>query len=77
MSRADTHVIASINGGWSVRKTGSGRAEKTFNTKDEAVKYGRKIAQARSTDLVIHRRDGLVSERNSYGSDPHPPKDKK
>jgi Uncharacterized protein conserved in bacteria (DUF2188) len=76
MSRADTHVIASINGGWSVRKTGSERAEKTFDTKDEAVRYGRKLARARSSDLVIHRRDGLVSERTSYG-DPNPPKDKR
>jgi len=69
MSRANTHVIASIRGGWSVRKTGSKRAEKKFETKGEAVRYGRRVARARNTELVIHREDGLVSERRTYGSD--------
>lgn len=77
MSRANTHVVASINGGWSVRTTGSGRAEKIFVTKDEAVRYGRQVARHRGSELVIHRKDGLVSERSSYGNDPNPPRDKK
>ncbi len=77
MSRTDTHVIASIKGGWSVRKTGSERAEKTFGTKEEAVRYGRRLARERSGELVIHRRDGLISERSTYGKDSAPPKDRK
>lgn len=74
MTKADTHVVASVRGGWSVRSTGSDRAEKTFGTKGEAVRYGRKVARARSTDLVVHRRDGLISERSTYGTDPAPPR---
>lgn len=69
MNRVSTHVIAAIRGGWSVWKTGSGRAEKTFGTKDEAVRYGRKVARARNLPLVVHRRDGMVSERSAYGRD--------
>lgn len=72
MSKENTHVIASVNGGWSVRRSRSERAQRTFGTKDEAVKYGRKMARERNSDLVIHGRDGLVSERNSYGNDPFP-----
>jgi Uncharacterized protein conserved in bacteria (DUF2188) len=68
MSKLNTHVIASVGGGWSVRRSGSDRAEKTFETKEEAVRYGRKVARARSSDLVIHRKDGLVSERSTYGT---------
>jgi len=74
MSKLNTHVVASIGGGWSVRKTGSDRAEKTFGTKDEAVRYGRKVARERNTELVVHRKDGMISERNTYGSDPAPPR---
>ena len=70
MNRPNTHVIAALRGGWNVRKTGSRRAEKTFETKLEAVQYGRKVARARKTQLVIHREDGLVSERCMYGNDP-------
>lgn len=77
MSKGNTHVIASIQGGWSVRKTGSERAEKNFDTKDEAVRYGRKVARERNGELVIHRRDGLISERNTYGRDPAPSRDRK
>jgi hypothetical protein len=68
-AKSNTHVIAAIGGGWSVRRTGSGRAEKTFDTKMEAVRYGRKVARERSTALVIHNRDGMISERNTYVRD--------
>lgn len=74
MAKANTHVVASVHGGWSVRKTGSERAEKTFSTKGEAVQYGRKMARARSSELVVHRKDGLISERSTYGRDPAPQK---
>jgi len=26
------------------------------------------------TELIIHKMDGTIGERNSYGNDPHPPK---
>jgi hypothetical protein len=28
-------------------------------------------------DHVIHRRDGRIQDSDSYGNDPHPPRDKK
>lgn len=77
MSKTDTHVIPAIKGGWSVRKTGAERAEKTFGVKGDAVKYGREVARVRQTDLIVHKRDGRISERTRYGSDPNTPKSKK
>ena len=68
MSSTYTHVIASMSGGWSIYRTAAKRAEKTFKEKSEAVKYARKVARARSMDLVIHASDGRVIERNHYGS---------
>ena len=40
------------------------------DTKDEAVKAGRELARDRKTEHVIHRVDGKIGERNSYGNDP-------
>ena len=42
--------------------------------KTEAVKKGRERAIANKSEHIIHDKKGLISERNSYGNDPHPPK---
>jgi len=69
------HVVASkANGGWAVKKAGATRASKKFKTKDEAVKYGRKVSESEKSDLYIHKKDGTIQNRNSYGNVPHPPK---
>ena len=39
-------------------------------TKAEAAEAGRAEAQRRNTEHVIHRQDGSIEERNSYGGDP-------
>lgn len=36
----------------------------------------RKVARARSTELVVHRKDGLISERSTYGRDAAPARNK-
>ncbi|NTU74289.1 DUF2188 domain-containing protein [Candidatus Roizmanbacteria bacterium] len=35
------------------------------------------IAKTQKTELVIHNQDGKISNKNSFGNDPCPPKDKK
>jgi len=62
---------------WAVKEEGSERPLKTFDTKEQAVKYGRDVAKQKGTEHFIHGRDGRIQDRDSYGSDPHPPKDKK
>jgi len=69
------HVVPSkAKGGWAVKKSGASRASKSFDTKDKAVKYGRKISKSEKTELYIHKKDGTIQNRNSYGNDPHPPR---
>jgi hypothetical protein len=46
---------------------------KSFERKEEAVKYGRELSRREQTELYIHKRDGRIQERNSYGKDPFPP----
>ena len=35
------------------------------------------MSQKQGAELYIHRRDGLIREKNSYGNDPNPPRDKR
>lgn len=73
MSKAGQHVVPN-GGGWSVRRAGASRASNTFATQDQAITRAREIARNQKTELYIHGKDGRIRERNSYGSDPHPPK---
>ena len=73
MAKAGQHVIPS-GSKWSVRKAGASRASGTFTTQGEAIARARDVAQKQKTELFIHGKDGRIRERNSYGSDPHPPK---
>lgn len=47
---------------------------KKFETKAEATSAGRGTAQRENTEHLIHKKDGTIGERNSYGNDPFPPK---
>jgi hypothetical protein len=71
------HVVPSVDGGWSVKREGADRASKRFTTKDAAESWGRMQSIRDQSGLVIHRRDGTIAEKNSYGNDPRPPHDRK
>lgn len=63
--------------GWAVKGEGNSRNTRITDSKEEAVKYAREIARNKKTELVIHKKDGKISDKDSFGNDPHPPKDKK
>ncbi|HEO6598511.1 TPA: DUF2188 domain-containing protein [Streptococcus agalactiae] len=44
------------------------------STQAEAIKVATEIAKNQSSELFIHRPNGQIRERNSYGNDPFPPK---
>ena len=52
-------------------------AKEIFNTQREAIEYGRIVAQNQASELFIHRPNGQIRDRDSYGKDPCPPKDTK
>lgn len=58
---------------WANEREGAERASKTFDTKAEAEDAGRKTAKREETEHLIHKGDGEISERSSYGNDPFPP----
>ena len=69
-----SHHVVPRDGKWAVRRTGSYRTTKLFDTKWEAIAQGRKIARNQGTKLYIHGRDGRIRVGDSYEHDPHPPK---
>jgi len=73
MTKASQHVVPKGDR-WSVYKSGAAKASATFDTQKQAVRRATELAMNQKTELYIHGRDGRIRERNSYGSDPHPPK---
>ncbi len=67
------HVVPRVDG-WAVRTEGHSRATSTHSSQREAIEAARKLAKDTATELVIHGRDGRIRERDSYASDPLPPR---
>jgi hypothetical protein len=76
-SKKDRHVVPNPRGGWAVRQSGATKASRVFESQKEAVTYARDLARKGGSELYVHRRDGTISDKNSYGSDPYPLKDKR
>jgi Uncharacterized protein conserved in bacteria (DUF2188) len=72
--RKNVHVIPR-NDRWVVRKEGSARINSVHTTQREAIEAGREMARNGSSELVIHGSDGRIRDRDSYSSDPLPPKE--
>lgn len=71
------HVVPNSDGGWAVRNTGAARVTRVFATQAEAVRYGRTAAKKAHVELYVHRRDGMIQSKESYGSDSTSTKAKK
>ena len=74
--KKDQHVLPNKSG-WAVRGEGNSRNTKITRTKENAVIRAKEIAKNKKSELIIHNKDGKISDKDSFGNDPHPPKDKK
>lgn len=74
--RKNQHVVPQ-DGKWAVKSEGGSRASSIHLTQSDAIDAAREIAKNQRSEVVIHRRDGRIRDKDSYGSDPCPPKDKK
>lgn len=70
------HVVPA-DGEWGVRGEGNDRLTRRHDTQAEAIETAREIAINQRSEVVIHRRDGRIRDKDSYGNDPNPPRDKK
>lgn len=76
MTKQNQHVVPYGNQ-WAVRGAGNTRATSVQDTQLAAIAIAREIAINRKAEVVIHRPDGTIRDRDSYGKDPLPPRDKK
>lgn len=60
--------------GWANKQ--GGKEISKHNTKSNAETEGRKQAKKAEVEHVIHKKNGQIGEKNSYGGDDCPPKDK-
>lgn len=70
------HVVPNPDGGWDVKGEKNSKATKHTETKKEAIDFAREIAKNQQSELIIHNKDGKISDKDSYGKDPNLPKDK-
>ncbi|MBQ7766410.1 MAG: DUF2188 domain-containing protein [Lachnospiraceae bacterium] len=68
------HVTPHPDGGWQVKGAGNTRATVRTDTQAEAIGIAREIARNQGAELVIHRPNGQIRAKDSYGNDPYPPK---
>lgn len=67
------HVVPR-GSGWAVKGEGNSRATAITSTKQEAIDKARNIARNQGAELIIHNRNGKISQKDSHGRDPYPPK---
>lgn len=73
MPGKNQHVVPHKDG-WAVKGEGNARATSDHDTQRQATEIAREIAKSQRSETVIHRPDGRIRDKNSYGNDPFPPK---
>lgn len=68
------HVVPR-GGEWAVRRDGNQRATSVHRTQAGAIEKARQIAINERSEIVIHRADGRIRDRDSYANDPRPPRE--
>lgn len=71
--KKDQHVVPH-SGQWAVKGEKNEKATKVVDTQAEAIEIARQIAINQQSEVVIHRPDGRIRDKNSYGNDDFPPK---
>ena len=71
--KKNIHTVPTDDG-WANRREGGKRGSSTHATKAEAQAAGRAAAMKDGVEHLIHKKDGTIGDRNSYGNDRHPPR---
>lgn len=73
MAGKNQHVVPRGNA-WAVKGEGNKRVTSIHDTQKQATDAARRIAQNQGSELVVHRPDGRIRDKDSHGGDPFPPK---
>lgn len=70
------HVVPEGDG-WAVKQEGNPFPLSHHGTQGAAVNAAKPLAQMFGAELVTHRPNGQIRDKDSYGNDPFPPRDRK
>lgn len=76
MARKNFHSIP-WQGGWAVKKEGADKPISIHRTQATSEGKTQKLAKQSEVEAVYHNRLGRIKDKDSYGNDPVPPRDKK
>lgn len=68
------HVTPHPAGGWQVKGERNSKATVRTSTQKEAIDRARAISRNQGSELVIHRLNGMIRDKDSHGRDPFPPR---
>lgn len=68
MSKRPVHAVPHGDG-WVNRRAGWDRVAKAFPSEAQSQAAGRNTARREHTEHFIHRNNGTIGERSSYGND--------
>jgi hypothetical protein len=73
------HVVPSQTqpGKFVVKEAGNPTPVTRPSSQERSVEKAIPMAKQNHSEVVIHRRDGSIRDKDSYGRDPNPPRDKK
>lgn len=73
MTGKNQHVVPHQNG-WAAKGAGNQRATSVHDMQQQAIDAARHIARNEQSELVIHRPDSRIRDKDGHGNDPFPPK---
>ncbi len=73
MAGKNQHVVPRGNE-WAVRGARNERATSIHDTQGDAERVAHDIAIRQRSEVVIHRPNGQIRDKNSYGNDKFPPR---
>lgn len=77
MSKKKNQHVVPHDKGWAVKGEGNKKPTKVTKTQKEAIEIAKEIAKNKGGEVVIYSKKGQIRDKDSYGHDPCPPKDKK
>lgn len=67
------HVVKRAKG-WAVLGERNKKDTSHHSTQEQARIAAKAIAINQKSEVLVHRENGRIRRKNSYGNDPHPPK---
>ena len=71
------YVTPRSDGRWAVKAEGSSRSTRIFDTQNEAIAQANEFGRHQRTEVTVMGRNGRIRQKQSYGNDPCPPRDKR